>query len=340
MDYKDAGVDIEAGDKAVSRIQDDVEATFGEGVLTGLGGFGALFAPDLDGYEEPVLVSGTDGVGTKLKIAFRMDYHRSIGIDLVAMCVNDILAQGAKPLFFLDYLATGNLDPDQTAEIVKGIATGCKEAGCSLIGGETAEMPEFYLPGEYDIAGFTVGIVDKKDVITGKSIAPGDRVIGLVSSGIHSNGYSLVRKIFFDRMGYNVGDELEKLTRPLGEELITPTRIYVKPVLKILEQFNVKGISHITGGGIKNNLQRILPKNMKASLKSSEWPRPIIFDLISEFGNVDTAEMYRTFNMGIGMILVVSEDETDDVLKSLSEMEEEAYLIGEISEGEKEVIIE
>ncbi|MFW5999505.1 MAG: phosphoribosylformylglycinamidine cyclo-ligase [Halanaerobiaceae bacterium] len=339
MDYKDAGVDIEAGERAVARIQDDVESTFVPEVLTGLGGFGALFAPDLTGYEEPVLVSGTDGVGTKLKVAFRMDYHRSVGVDLVAMCVNDILAQGAKPLFFLDYLATGSLDPEQTADVVKGIARGCKLAGCALIGGETAEMPEFYLPGEYDMAGFAVGIVDRKNIITGKEIEPGDRIIGLASDGVHSNGYSLVRKIFFDKMGFTVEDCPEGLETTLGKELIKPTRIYVKPVLDLLAGRKIKGIAHITGGGIRENLKRILPEDTSVRLDSSTWPCPEIFALLQKLGEVEWKEMYRTFNMGIGMALVVPPADVSAVVKELKQSGEQAYIIGEIAPGDKEVII-
>lgn len=330
INYKDAGVDIDAGNEAVSRIKKDVESTFGTGVLTGLGGFGGMFAPDLKGYEEPVLVSGTDGVGTKLKLAFMMDRHDTIGIDLVAMCVNDILAQGAQPLFFLDYLATGKINPGKVEKIVSGIATGCKRAGCSLIGGETAELPDFYKKGEYDLAGFTVGIVDKENIVSGNNIKTGDKIIGLASNGIHSNGYSLVRKIFFEIAGYELEDNPAKLDCSLGEELLKPTRIYVKPVLQLIDKFNIKGIAHITGGGLYENIPRILPEGLTAKIDRNSWPVPEIFKLIQETGNVKEKEMYRTFNMGIGMIIVVDEEEVNNILAIIGELGEKPYIIGEI----------
>ncbi|WP_459168597.1 phosphoribosylformylglycinamidine cyclo-ligase [Natronospora cellulosivora (SeqCode)] len=340
MNYKDAGVDIEAGNKTVSMIKKDVESTFTKGVLTGLGGFGGLFAPDLKDYEEPVLVSGTDGVGTKLKVAFMMDKHDTIGIDLVAMCVNDILAQGAKPLFFLDYLGTGKLEPEKAAEVVKGIAEGCKQSGSSLIGGETAELPDFYQKGEYDLAGFSVGIVDKKNIITGENIKAGDKIIGLASSGIHSNGYSLVRKILFEIAGYKYDQHLEELDEVLGIELLKPTKIYVKSVLELINNFEIKGIAHITGGGFIENIPRILPKGLAASVKKGSWPIHEIFKLLQEKGKVVEKEMYRTFNMGIGMVLIVPEDECDEILKIANELGEKAYIIGEVLENEESVILE
>lgn len=337
LSYKDAGVDIEAGEAAVDEIGEYVESTFGPEVLTGLGSFGALFSPDLASYDDPVLVAGTDGVGTKLKVAFRMDKHDTIGIDLVAMCVNDIVVQGARPLFFLDYLAIDNLVPTKAEEIVKGISLGCKEAGAALIGGEMAEMPGFYNQDEYDLAGFTVGVVDKENLITGEEIKPGDKIIGLASNGIHSNGYSLARKVFFDVADYNVATELNELETNLGDELLKPTKIYVKPILKLLEEFQLKGVAHITGGGLIENLPRILPSQTEAVIDSKTWPTPNIFNLIQKEGDIVLEEMYRTFNMGIGMAIVVSDCKADAILTSLTEMGEEAYLIGEIREGNQTV---
>lgn len=339
INYKDAGVDIEAGNKTVSMIKKDVESTFTKGVLTGLGGFGGLFAPELKNYEEPVLVSGTDGVGTKLKLAFMMDKHDTIGIDLVAMCVNDILAQGARPLFFLDYLATGKLEPEKAAEIVKGITEGCKQSASALIGGETAELPDFYKTGEYDLAGFSVGIVDKKNIITGEGINEGDKIIGLASSGIHSNGYSLVRKILFEIAKYNQDDYLEELDEVLGIELLKPTRIYVKTVLELIEEFRIKGIAHITGGGFLENIPRILPEGLAASINKGSWPVHKIFNILQKEGKVEEKEMYRTFNMGIGMILVVSSEESEKVLNLANQKDEKAYLIGEIIKNDNAVIL-
>ncbi len=337
LTYKGAGVNIEAGEKTVARIKNQVESTFGPEVLTGLGGFGGLFAPDLTGFEEPVLVAGTDGVGTKLKIAFKMDRHNSVGIDLVAMCVNDILTQGARPLFFLDYLATGKLKPDNVAGIVEGVTAGCRESGCALIGGETAEMPGFYAESEYDMAGFAVGIVDKKKIITGAEIKPGDKIIGLASNGIHSNGYSLVRKIFFEIANYNLQDKINETGNTLGEELLKPTRIYVKPVLKLIEKFPVKGLAHITGGGLVENIPRVLTEGLKVVLRKDSWPVPPVFNLLQRLGKIKEREMYRTFNMGIGMVLFVSEEQVEAVIETAEGLGEKAYLIGEVRTGEKEV---
>ncbi len=340
LSYKDAGVNIEAGNQTIKKIKKDVESTFGPEVLTGLGGFGGLFAPDLGGYKEPVFVSGTDGVGTKLKIAFMMDKHDTVGIDLVAMCVNDILAQGAKPLFFLDYIATGKLEPEKTVDIVKGIADGCKQSGCSLIGGETAELPDFYQDGEYDLAGFSVGIVDKDKIITGESIKMGDKIIGLASSGIHSNGYSLVRKAFLEIADYDLNDKVELLDDILGEVLLQPTKIYVKAVLKLIEEYMVKGIAHITGGGFLENIPRILNEGLAAKINLGSWPVHNVFKALQSIGKIDNKEMYRTFNMGIGMILVVPENDYKNVIDLANELGEEAYLIGEIIKGNSGVILE
>lgn len=333
LDYKQAGVDIDAGNQAVKMIKEDVESTFGPEVMTGLGSFGALFKVDFSNYKNPVLVSGTDGVGTKLKLAFKLDIHQIIGIDLVAMSVNDILAQGAKPLFFLDYLATGKLEPQKAAEIIKGIAAGCKEAGAALIGGETAEMAGFYQAGEYDLAGFAVGIVDQQEMITGAEIKAGDLIIGLKSNGLHSNGFSLARAALFEKANFDYRAEVEGLENNLGQELLKPTKIYVKTVLALLEKFKLKGIAHITGGGLSENLPRILAPDLKAEIKKASWQPQAIFKLIQEAGEITEKEMYRTFNMGIGMTLVIAKEDKDKVLAELEKMGEQACLIGEISKA-------
>jgi len=339
--YKDAGVDIDAGNRFVQMIKPLVKATSRPEVLTDIGGFGGLFSLHADKYERPTLVASTDGVGTKLKLAFAMDKHDTVGIDLVAMCVNDIVVQGAEPLFFLDYLATGKLSPEKAAEIVKGISAGCVQAGCALIGGETAEMPGMYGEGEYDLAGFTVGVVDNSRIIDGSSITVGDRLIGIGSSGLHSNGFSLARKVFFERMQLTVETVLPELGKSLGEELLTPTKIYVKSILNLLRDFRIKGMAHITGGGILENVPRVLPRHCKAVVKKNSWPKPAIFEALRQGGNIDELEMYRTFNYGIGMVLVVSEEETDDVMVRLSGLKEESFLIGEIAKcGESEEQVE
>ncbi len=328
--YKDAGVDIDAGNRFVQMIKPLVKATHRPEVLTDIGGFGGLFSLNADKYEKPTLVASTDGVGTKLKLAFLTDRHDTVGIDLVAMCVNDIVVQGAEPLFFLDYLATGKLAPNKALEIVKGIAEGCQQAGCALIGGETAEMPGMYGDGEYDLAGFTVGVVDNCRIIDGSSITVGDKIIGIASSGLHSNGFSLARKIFFETMALTVDSIPDGLDRPLGEELLTPTRIYVKSILNLIRDFQVKGIAHITGGGLIENLPRILPRNCQAVIEKNSWPKPLIFELLRQGGNVDEIEMYRTFNYGVGMALVVSANDAEDVMVRLSGLKEASFLIGEI----------
>jgi len=339
LTYKDSGVDIEAGEKLVDRIKAFAKRTFDENVLAGIGGFGAGYLLP-EGYSEPVLVSGTDGVGTKLKVAQMANVHDTVGIDLVAMCVNDILTVGARPLFFLDYFATGKLSVDVAADVVKGIAKGCEIAGCSLIGGETAEMPDFYPEGEYDLAGFVVGIVDRKKYITGEKIRPGDVVLGLASSGIHSNGYSLVRKLFFEILGLKVDDYVEELGGKVYEVLLTPTRIYVKSILKLLEQVEVKGMAHITGGGIPGNLVRVLPKSVNAVVKKGSWKVPEIFRFIEEKGNVPEEEMFRTFNMGIGYTVVVAPEDVEKAVEVLESSGEKVFRIGEITEGEGKVVIE
>lgn len=330
LTYKSSGVDIDEGDRLVRFIKPMAMATFRPGVLGGIGGFGALFSINLKRYRNPVLVSSTDGVGTKLKVAFMMDKHDTVGIDLVAMGVNDIITTGAEPLFFLDYFATGRLDAERASQVIKGIVRGCKEAGCSLVGGETAEMPDFYKPGEYDLAGFTVGVVERKRIIDGSTIKPGDRIIGLEASGLHSNGYSLARKVIFKKLGLGVNDKVKGLKKPIGEELLTPTRIYVKPVLELLKGFRLKGIAHITGGGFIENIPRVLPKGCKAVIKGGGWPIPFIFRFLQEKGGVSEREMFRTFNCGIGMVIVVSKKDEPGVLKRLKGLKERAYLIGEI----------
>ena len=328
--YKDAGVDIDAGNRFVEMIKPLVKSTMRPEVLTDIGGFGGLFSLNTDKYKSPTLVSGTDGVGTKLKLAFMLDKHDSVGIDLVAMCVNDIIVQGAEPLFFLDYFATGKLSPEKATEVVKGIAAGCKMAGCALIGGETAEMPGMYPEGEYDLAGFTVGVVDRDNLIDGSSIHEGDVMIGLASSGLHSNGYSLARKIVIDNLNLPLDQPAQGMDVPLGEVLMTPTKIYVKSILNLIRDFTIKGMAHITGGGLLENIPRVLPNHCKALLNKGSWQIPALFDLLREGGNIDELEMYRTFNNGIGMVLIVNKDEVDDILSRLHGLGETASVIGKI----------
>lgn len=326
LSYRDAGVDIDAGDQLVENIKPFARKTLREGVLAGIGGFGALF--ELSGkYREPVLVSGTDGVGTKLKLAFALDRHDTVGIDLVAMSVNDILVQGAEPLFFLDYFACGKLEVDVATQVVKGIAAGCEQAGCALIGGETAEMPGMYPAGEYDLAGFAVGVVEKSRLINGADIRPGDAVIGLASSGAHSNGYSLIRKII-DTSATDLSASFDG--RTLGEALLAPTRIYVKPVLATMGEVGFKGLAHITGGGLLENVPRVLPGNVVAEIEKSRWPRAPLFDWLREKGHVAENEMHRVFNCGIGMVAIVSAESVERTLKVLSRHGESAYHIGQI----------
>ncbi len=333
IDYKSAGVDVEAGYESVRLMRDDVKRTFRPEVLTDIGGFGGLFSLNKEKYEEPVLVSGTDGVGTKLKVAFLMDKHDTVGIDAVAMCVNDIVCGGAEPLFFLDYIALGKNRPEKVAQIVKGVADGCVMSGCSLVGGETAEMPGFYPENEYDIAGFAVGIVDRKKIIDGKSINEGDALIGLPSSGLHSNGFSLVRKLL-NLTKDKLTKRIEQLGTTLGEELIKPTRIYVKTILQLKEQFTIKGISHITGGGFIENIPRMIPEGFRAKIHMGAWPVLPIFNLLQEAGSITDESIYNTFNMGIGMVLAVEHGISVDVLKYLESLGEKAYVIGEIVKGE------
>lgn len=336
--YKAAGVDVTAGYKGVELMKKAVQATYTNAVISDIGGFGGLYAPQIKGMEEPILVSGTDGVGTKLKLAFLMDKHDTLGEDCVAMCANDVICTGASPMFFLDYMALGKNIPEKVATIVAGVAEGCKKAKCSLIGGETAEMPGFYPVDEYDLAGFCVGIVDKKKIINNKTIEIGDKVIGLKSSGVHSNGFSLVRKVF-DVNKENLNEYVESLGCTVGEALLKPTKIYVKPILKLIEQVKVKGISHITGGGFYENMPRMLREGVALKIDKNSYEVPPIFKLIAERGNIPERDMYNTFNMGIGMAVIVPESEVEKSLKILKQAGEEAYLIGEVIEGNREVII-
>lgn len=326
LTYRDAGVDIDAGDSLVERIKPFARRTMRPEVLAGIGGFGALFEISKS-YQEPVLVSGTDGVGTKLKLAFQLNRHDTVGIDLVAMSVNDILVQGAEPLFFLDYFACGKLEVDTAASVIQGIAKGCELAGCALIGGETAEMPGMYPDGEYDLAGFAVGAVEKSKIIDGKAIQPGDVVLGLASSGAHSNGYSLVRKII-ERARPDMDADFDG--RPLAEAVMAPTRIYVRPLLALMRALPVKGMAHITGGGLLDNVPRILGESLAAELDSAAWRRPKLFDWLQREGNVADSEMHRVFNCGIGMVAVVAQEHEEQALKLLREAGETAWAIGRI----------
>jgi phosphoribosylformylglycinamidine cyclo-ligase len=326
LSYRDAGVDIDAGDQLVENIKPFARRTLRDGVLAGIGGFGALFEVPKR-YREPVLVSGTDGVGTKLKLAFHLNRHDTIGIDLVAMSVNDILVLGAEPLFFLDYFACGKLAVDTATQVVKGIAAGCQQAGCALIGGETAEMPGMYPAGEYDLAGFAVGVVEKSGIIDGTGIVAGDVVLGLASSGAHSNGYSLVRKIM-ETSGMDLSSDFDG--RTLGEALLAPTRIYVRPVLAAMRAVRIKGLAHITGGGLVENVPRVLPANVKAVLAKNAWPQPQLFGWLQRNGNVAEAEMHRVFNCGIGMVAIVAADDAGRAQQALEREGESVFSIGEI----------
>jgi phosphoribosylformylglycinamidine cyclo-ligase len=334
--YTDAGVDIEKMDSFIQMIKPMVESTFRPEVLTKIGGFAGCVSLNLERYKKPVLVSSADGVGTKLKIAFLMDCHDTVGIDLVAMCVNDILVSGARPLFLLDYLATSHLDTEKAKKVVEGIVRGCAEAECSLIGGETAEMPGFYKEGEYDLAGFVVGIVEDAQLIDGSSVTVGDKLIGIASSGLHSSGYSLVRKVLLDHYKMDLSKHVEEIGGVLGEELLRPTKIYVKTVLNLVRDFNIRGMAHITGGGITGNLPRVVPKGCKAIVRKGSWEIPPLFSFLKEKGNIPEDEMLRTFNNGIGMILIVKAKEAEEILGRLNTMGEKAFVIGEIGKAEKE----
>ena len=329
LSYRDAGVDIDAGDAFIDVIKPVAKRTQREGCMSGLGGFGALFQVPQN-YKEPILVSGTDGVGTKLKLAFDLNKHDTIGIDLVAMCVNDILVQGAEPLFFLDYFATGKLTPEVAAQVVEGIGEGCVQSNAALIGGETAEMPGMYSEGEYDLAGFCVGAVEKSEMIDGSKVKPGDKLIGLASTGAHSNGYSLIRKVIDT---YDVSLETTIGDKPLAEAVLAPTKIYVKSVLSLLKEVDVHALAHITGGGIPGNLNRVLPEDCHAVVQESAWQWPELFTWMMETANIERAEMYRTFNCGVGMILAVNENDVEKTISHLNAQGETAFLLGEIKAG-------
>ncbi len=335
LTYADAGVDIEKADNLVNSIKDIAKKTSRAGVMGEIGGFGGLFSLNTARMKNPVLVSSTDGVGTKLKIGFMMDKHDTVGIDLVAMCVNDIAVQGAKPLFFLDYLATGKLKTKTVIDIVKGVGEGCKQAKCALIGGETAEMPGFYNEGEYDVAGFSVGIVDNTKIVDGSEIRPGHNIIGLASSGLHSNGYSLVRKICFEHLKLGVDSHVPELGKTLGEELLTPTIIYSETIQSIIRDLPVKGLAHITGGGIMDNIIRVIPKACCIKIQKGSWDIPPVFGFLKEAGNVAEIEMMRTFNNGIGLIAVVPEESSQEVMERLNGMGERAWVIGEVTHAKK-----
>jgi len=329
LTYQDSGVDITKGNELIERIKPIAKSTAREGVLAGLGGFGAMFELPINKYKNPVLISGTDGVGTKLKVAEMLNKHNTIGIDLVAMCVNDLIVQGAEPLFFLDYYATGKLNTEVAVSVIFGIGEGCKQSGCALIGGETAEMPGMYQGEEYDLAGFCVGIADKDKVIDGSKVTSGDHIIALGSSGPHSNGYSLIRKVL----------EQSSPTEEQLNALIEPTKIYVKSVLSLIEKFPIHAISHITGGGLLENIPRVLPKNLAAKLDSNSWQLPNIFNWLQEQGNIDIMEMYRVFNCGVGMVIVLPKSESNQAINHLKELGENAWLIGEITQAEDEQVI-
>ncbi len=338
INYKDAGVDVAAGQKEVKLIKSIVEKTHDKNVLSAIGGFSGLYDINFKDMEEPVLASGTDGVGTKVILAQKMKKNDTVGIDCVAMCVNDVLCQGARPLFFLDYIGAGKLDPEKMAEIVKGVAKGCQIAGASLIGGETAEMPGVYNIDDYDLAGFAVGIVDKKKIINTSLMKEGDILFGLSSSGIHSNGYSLVRKICFDVKGFKGEEKFPELNgKTLGEELLTPTRLYPSVCLPLIEKYDIHGMVHVTGGGFYENISRILPEGTGVEVDASTWEMPAIFKLLQAWGNVDWHEMYRVFNMGIGMILLVSEEEAAKIQEDLKAKGEKSYIIGKVVDGNQTV---
>jgi phosphoribosylformylglycinamidine cyclo-ligase len=336
--YRAAGVDVTAGYRAVELMKSHVARTNVPGVVSGIGGFGGLFQPDLSGMKTPVFVSGTDGVGTKLKIAFLMDKHDTVGVDCVAMCVNDIVCCGAKPLFFLDYLAVGKNHPETIERIVSGVADGCVQAGCALIGGETAEMPGFYPADEYDLAGFSAGVVDREKILDGSRIQAGDAIVGLQSSGLHSNGFSLVRKVFHVNER-NIGMYLEDLGKTLGEELLTPTKIYVKPMLSLMEKVGIKAVSHITGGGFYENIPRMLKPGTTARIERSALPEMPVFTLLQQQGNIPEHDMFNTFNMGVGMCLVVAPENADRAVAELNASGEHAFVIGSVEAGDEGVVI-
>jgi phosphoribosylformylglycinamidine cyclo-ligase len=337
--YSDAGVDIDAATRATDKIKELARQTFNQRTLSEIGSFGGMFDGAFPQMRQPVLVASADGVGTKLKIAFATGVHNTIGRDLVNHCVNDILVQGARPLFFLDYIATGKLQPDVVASIVEGIAGGCRENGCVLLGGETAEMPDFYAAGEYDVAGFIVGVADRENIIDGKRIAPGDVLLALPSAGLHTNGYSLARKLFFEVAGYDAGTFVDELGQTVGEALLQPHLSYLSPLAGLLDSGLIKGLAHITGGGLTDNIPRILPEGTAVEIRKASWPVLPIFRVMQELGNVSEAEMYRTFNMGVGMVVVISPNDLQQVKKHLEERGTSSYEIGSVIRGNREVAI-
>lgn len=336
ISYKDSGVDIDKGNRFVDMIKPLIKTTFRKEVMGGLGGFGGLFHLDKVKYKDPILVASTDGVGTKLNVARVMQRYNTIGIDLVAMSVNDVIVQGAEPLFFLDYIASGAIDVETGKQLIEGVVKGCKDAGCALLGGETAEMPGFYDEGDYELVGFCIGIVEADKLIDGSRVGIGDKIIGLASSGIHSNGLSLARKVFFDRLGLTAYDTLEGLFFPIGEELLTPTRIYVRTILNLIKYFSINGIVHITGGGFYDNIPRILPERCSAVIRRGNWPELPIFQAIRNQGQIDDEEMFRVFNMGIGMMIIVDRDIAQEVVERLGALGEKAYVIGSIEKRSKD----
>ncbi len=331
LTYKQSGVDIDEGNRAVDLIKGKIKSTYDNNVIGDLGNFSGLYSlKDFVGMQEPVLLSSTDGVGTKLKLAQMMDKHDTVGIDLVAMCVNDLICQGAKPLFFLDYIATGKLVAEQVEQIVGGIADGCKMAGCALIGGETAEMPGMYSDDEYDLAGFSVGIADREKIVSGRNVKSGDTLIGIQSSGIHSNGFSFIRKIFLDTYDYKLDQYIDELKMTLGEALLTPTKIYVKLVLGVIKNHEIKAIAHITGGGVIENITRVIPKGLGIDIKKDSWEKPAIFKMIENFNSIDERELHKSFNMGVGLVLIVDKEKAQDVVNYINTTDENAYIIGEV----------
>ena len=331
LTYKQSGVDIDEGNRAVELIKGKIKTTYDNNVIGDLGNFSGLYSlKDFTNMTEPVLLSSTDGVGTKLKLAQMMDKHDTVGIDLVAMCVNDLICQGAKPLFFLDYIATGKLVAEQVEQIVSGIVEGCKMAGCALVGGETAEMPGMYSEDEYDLAGFSVGIADREKIISGKNVKSGDTLIGIASSGVHSNGFSFVRKIFLDKYGYTLDKYIEELGMTLGDALLTPTKIYVKLVLDLIEKHELKAIAHITGGGVIENITRVIPKGLGIDINKNSWEKPAIFKMIESFNAVDERELHKSFNMGIGLVLIVDKENANEIVDYINTTDEKAYIIGEV----------
>lgn len=338
LTYRASGVDIDEGNRAVNLIKDKIKGTYDKNVIGDLGNFSGLYSlKDFINMDEPVLLSSTDGVGTKLKLAQMMDIHNTVGIDLVAMCVNDLICQGAKPLFFLDYIATGKLIPEKIDDIVSGIVEGCKMAECALIGGETAEMPGMYSEDDYDLAGFSVGIADKSKIISGQDVNSGDTLIGISSSGIHSNGYSFIRKIFLEEYKYELTDYIEELGMTLGEALLIPTKIYVKLVMDLIKKYELKAIAHITGGGVIENIPRVIPNGLGIDIEKNSWEKPPIFKMIEKFNAIDEVELHKSFNMGIGLAMVVDSDKAEEIVSYLNESEKQAYIIGKVVDSHEGV---